>query len=57
MLEFGEDTEEDALKRSLTGVDVVINLLGSKAGEMKEKLLTAVAGSAILTYIPSEFGV
>ncbi|KAF8588228.1 isoflavone reductase family protein [Ramaria rubella] len=45
------------LNKSLKGVDILINVLGTQDHHAKDKILDAVLANNILLYIPSEFGV
>ena len=54
-----EDTQETlaaSLTSHLHGVDIVVNVLGSGAEEMKEALLDAAINAHVKVYFPSEFG-
>ena len=44
------------LTNLLRGVDIVVNVLGSGAEDVKEALLDAAINSRVKVYFPSEFG-
>lgn len=51
-----QETLLATLTNSLRGVDIVVNILGSGAEDVKETLLEAAINAGVKVYFPSEFG-
>ncbi|TDL24323.1 hypothetical protein BD410DRAFT_786439 [Rickenella mellea] len=52
-----DSSSDDSLRTALEGADVVVNAIGSRSGDMKEKVLDAAVAVGAKVYFPSEFGV
>ncbi|KAJ9627284.1 hypothetical protein H2203_003746 [Taxawa tesnikishii (nom. ined.)] len=49
--------DSDNMASSLSGIDVLINAIGSTGHDMKDKIASALPSTDVKIYLPSEFGV